>query len=605
MSREKNKNVGKSNIDKMHDVELSVNKDSQVSKLGIKIYYEQIIRYYGTELEKDTIHKYITQLFELRSKRNEVEGILKAEKEKKSPDSKLIEDNEKELTELEGKADSVMEEKRSYLKSVISSTDYLTRFWDNLEHIDSAMFEVYGILHNMDTVPIDFFNSKDDEHHLHIGIRSLTMSYKTASVAKRYPISYLLRLLHIEFDPELDKGIVDHDAVAYVYYWCNYVYYLCHDDDNSESEGKYHYDRSCVHMNVTEDKYNDTLRGVLTCRKRKVSTSDIAEYRQQIIELASMGRSSDSVMRSVFVEEDARDLIYTNDNLEKAFNKHYKRGIDLWIANNPTFYKRCIFIYGKGEIGKSRALASTIASLGYRPEEIFIPKGTDNTLYMGLELTHKVAVFDDIDAKMVLKVCDDRPCTPRVLFGFAFAALELVIICTNEKPLDYFSYYKDSAKYEPTLSRLAVFKVEDADGSVTFEKPMTRGSRNDRIYEDKNYCLDFIHKFETYTKAYCENISIPPEVCLMTNDRTEGVALMRYRSFKTIPGAWQSGTANLTDTQFLDRMRRFRSATEELLECLDEGETIENLSYADLVYDSACFFREHPDLAGGIDVLTC
>lgn len=462
----------------------AVCEKSSVSSLMIKIYDEQIMRVYADSFENDKMHKYVQELLDLTLQKTSTEELL--EKEKDDTNRQSLTDK---IEELKNDISKVKKDKAEWSYSLCKNKGYYDAFFNNLESIDNEEYEIYGILHDKDLQIEDFFNYKADIQHIHIGVRSLKTTGKVQPVPKRFEVEEMCKMLKVEFREDLDKKILDNDAIDIVKKWHNYVYYLTHEDDNSRIEGKHVYEREEIHMNVTSERYLATIRGINRITHTKVTKEEIAEVFDDIAGFGQEGKPFDLMMKTIFPNTSTRNYIKVNEPILKAVQKAYNTGADEWIATFPTLDSHCIFIYGEYDTGKSSAITSALEQLNVDPKTIHIPKGADDlTLYLGLTTNHKWAVFDDVSMKMILKVADKKPTYVRCMFGYTLCALENIIVVSNKSPKEYFHLDDENpdkrAQGEAMLSRFAVFKTSIYDNSLVLEQYMKRGTRGTSMFFD-------------------------------------------------------------------------------------------------------------------------
>lgn len=524
--------------EKNSEKRLNVGIDSFVSQLMIKIYDEHIIRYYGTAAENDTVKSYVQQLFSLiKQKQDVVNKYNELSKGKLSSEEKnsLVEKKEVELVPIEEKFASVQLEKASYTGRICSEGKYYEKFFRNIEECDDSEYEIYAILHDKDVEWEDFFTSKKDVQHIHIGFRCLGTEGKVKPRRKRVAVSFILDLLHIKFDPELDESILDHDAIAIVQHWANYVYYLTHEDEKSMVDGKFMYDRDEIVRNCSKARYEATIRGIDSLRKTKIDTVDISSVRTEFVKMASEGHSLDDIIDVFFPREETRNYIKTNKTSSVMVNEMYKEGANNWISSFPSMVCRNIYIKGKPSIGKTYSIKRVLKDIGVPDGEIFIPRGQDGTTFVGLTSAHKWGIFDDTEVSQIIKVGDDSPCFVRCLYGYTLCALQYNIVISNQSFEKYFGYYKDKQpdKYDAVLSRFCIAEFRD-DGTYSVKKYMSRGSRSDRIFEDKKWCNDILKRMSEYISSYSERDNYD-SVIADADNAEEAKDLLRFNSAFDVP----------------------------------------------------------------------
>lgn len=517
-SKAKNDKLQKAN----DEARASINPMSEVAQLMIKVYPEQLIRTMGTALENDTIHRYVTQIFE----------------QCKNPDgtSKFDKDNPMD-DDTRDKVRAINDELNTYAHTTCQDKGYYETFFTTIEDLDDELFEAYAILHDSDYTGKSFWDYHQDKPHIHVGIRSLKFYEQVKPRRKAFQVQRMLDLLGIVFDKKLDGDLVDNDAIAAVHYWSNYIYYLTHEDEKSMLEGKHQYGRGEIRTNSSQARYEATIRGIDTIRTRQVTIKDIAEHRKDIIDLASQGLTSHDVLTAICDMDTAVDYIETSNSLGRQFNDVYLKGAEQWIASNPRMDSHCIYIQGSPDMGKTYAFDRVTEAMGVTPDTVFIPKGTDLATFYGLTTKHKWGLFDDVPIKYILKVGDDKPCYVRCLYGFACCAIENLIIINNAPFDDYFSYYgddEDKDKMEAVKSRFAVARITPTGGYI-LDKVMTRGSRTDRVYKDKEWVINFLDKFTESTKEYCKEESLPSSIIMETDCREMGLQLLKYDNIMHSP----------------------------------------------------------------------
>lgn len=489
--------MGKSNKDK----KLTLSIDSKTRCLNIKVYYDQLYRFVHGNL--DIVSDDLKQ--------------IKAISDNIINQANVLSDAKK--SELKKEKDALHQRKVATLKAACLQEGILADFFKAVQNVDSDIYFVAAILHDKDVFVKDFWTTEPEDDHIHIVFHGAP--YKNGRL-RTFIVRKALEMLRISFDPEMDKSILDYGAIEVCKYIVDSVKYITHSTPASEIDGKYPYDDTEVVTNNRE-KYDEYVNSVDHASEKARLTAEkaiayVPSFREAGLKLMSF--------RDAFRFAGLSDWLWYYCQGKKAimqvFETAYEEGVDATIAQKKVD-RICLFIYGSHEIGKTTAVEHLCRTLGIPREQIFTT-AEGYGKYDGLTPQHEVLLADDVSLQNMLTLADERVAKlSQRNKGYSIFAGSFVIATSNQYPDQFFHRFLtdnhgrpiktednaliESDQYEARISRFAIIKAED-DGTLTFERPITRGTRNNTAFEKKAIVEKLIKCMETSTREYCANISM-------------------------------------------------------------------------------------------------
>lgn len=506
----KDKNTIKNgNSEKM----LSIGIDSKVKKLCIKCYYEQIIRYYGTQEENEKIYEYAKKLID-------VSQCIKDENDKVILNA--LNDNRKYILDC----------KREDLRKIVKDNGYLDKFIERIKSLPKELYEAYGILHNKDMFWEDFFTSYEEFDHIHIVIRGTL--YNKSVNRRAFVVKDILDLIGLKFDEELDKTILDNHAIEVCNNFEQFVRYLTHETKESEVDGKYPYSREEIFTNMDIKDYMSIVETIDKLDKRSITKDDIIMLMKPFRDMGKTLISFEECLNRTCGEY-ARDYIKSTPTYKKSLIDAYNEGMEIAINERKYIDRICIYIYGQTEIGKTTSVEYLCSKLGYSGDDIYVVRqGTGK--YDGLNANHKILFCDDTSLTDILVVADERAVALHRRGSNDRPWVGNLVICTSNKtPKEFFH---EDMSTESTLGRMSRFAIVHAreDGRLILERPIMRGSRTDKVYEKKKKTLEYLQIMQESTMYYCSMYKANEEDVLKFNSREENIAVQRgYRDIMDNP----------------------------------------------------------------------
>lgn len=483
------------------DKKLTLHELSRTRRVNFKVYYEQLYRYVHGNL--DIVSSELKQV-------KDISDNIKNQ-------GKALSDTQ--VSELKKKRNGLLKEKDAKLKAACLQEGILEKFFSAVQNVDKDLYFVAAILHDKDVFIEDFWTTEPETDHIHIVVLGTLMP---SGQRRTFVIKDVLEMLRISFDKEADKGILDFGAIEVCKYIEESVKYLTHGTPASEIDGKYPYDHDEVKTNDRE-QYTDFINSVKQASaKARLKAEDAIAYvplfRKAGLELMSF--------RDAFRFAGLSDWLWYyclgKNSIMNVFKAAYEEGLDATIANNHVD-RICLYIYGAHEIGKTTAVQRLCETLGISKDQIFIAADGYGK-YDGLTPQHEVLLADDVSLQNMLTLADERVAKlSQRNKGYSVFAGSFVIATSNVKPEEFFHKNKEdkhgnvlvdkngvprvSELYEARISRFAIIKAND-DGTLTFERPITRGTRNNSAFEKKAIVKKLIDCMQSSTKEYCSNDSM-------------------------------------------------------------------------------------------------
>lgn len=488
--------AGKSNTDK----KLTLHEESRTRRVNIKVNYEQLYRY---------VHGDVDIIINELKQAKDISNTL-------AEQVKTLSDTQRD--ELKKKKEAILKQKNVKLKAAIIQEGILSDFFNAVQNMDKDLYFVAAILHDKDVFVEDFWTTDTEDDHIHIVVIG---TMQANGKRRRFIISDILDKLRIKFDKERDKGVIDWGAIQVCKHIEESVKYLTHSTEASEVDGKYPYDDDEVYTNdrkayeaFTSSAYS-SARTRLTAEK---AVDYVPKFREAGLKLMSF--------RDAFRLAGFSDWVWYDCQGKNAvlnvFRVAYEEGLTETVVSNHVD-RICLYIYGAHEIGKTTAVQRLCETLGITKDQIFIAADGYGK-YDGLTPQHEVLLADDVSLQNMLTLADERVAKlSQRNKGYSVFSGSFVIVTSNVKPEDFFHKVKEdkhgnvlvdkngvprvSELYEARISRFAIIRAND-DGTLTFERPITRGTRNNTAFEKKAIVEKLIKCMETSTREYCANISM-------------------------------------------------------------------------------------------------
>lgn len=256
--------------------------------------------------------------------------------------------------------------------------------------IDTKRYQVFAIKHDRDTLTDDIFLPSVEKPHYHIVIRSKTNPTK---------VRVILNLFGIKFRPGEDDALWT-ESVRTVKEgkFASAVMYLTHETAKAIEDGKEPYDRDEVVSNLTRAEVDQVREGYVrtSVNSKKVTIDDMADLTQV-------------AYKHGYDLKDWDDLYYTlplqvvSNTRMRFVREWYDKGVSERVAENPAVVRCCIFIKGKGNLGKSFN-----ACLALKGKKVLAPAGGDSGMFDELKASHEAIVLDDDKVRYVLNMADNR-----------------------------------------------------------------------------------------------------------------------------------------------------------------------------------------------------
>lgn len=482
---------------------LKLGIDSRTRRLLVKINQEQVV-YYNEPDGNEELSKRVDHLIELKKQINAI---------KDSDDSLTVTMRENLSVEF----DKAMKEKNEWLTKYCEDKGYLKSFFENILSIDNKQFEVFAAPHDKDVFWDNFFQSHPEDYHIHIVVLG---KLNNATKKRRiFRISDVLDMLHIRYDEKRDLSVLDMGAIQVCKHIADSIQYLLHWTALSEEEGKFIYDRDVLVTN-DEDAADEYLSMTPELSKTHLERMNAVEASKYAEAFTNQGKALVS-FKDAFLNVGLPLWFWHSSQGKKTvmnvFENAYIEGLEQGAA--LTHIGRiCLYIYGEYDLGKTTAVEHLCDYLNV-PRDAVFEAHNGYGKYDGLNAKHQMLVADDTGLTDVLKIADEKVAIlPQRNRGKALFSGNLLIVTSNKKPEDFFHKTKEDKhgnvltdkdglprvdeEYESRISRFVFIKA-GKDGTLTIEKPCTRGSRLEKAFERHQVVKELVRIMEESTKEYC------------------------------------------------------------------------------------------------------
>ena len=375
-----------------------------------------------------------------------------------------------------------------------------------VKHIKTInnQWNVAAIWHDKDPVSSDddvFLTSIKKPHcHLLIFLEN----------GKKFRLSQVLDLLGINFDPVVDKTLMDCGGIASCVDKSAFFMYLTHETDQAIFDGKFIYDRKEI-INNMSDELQDSLRAGY---KRAVPKSKLkpSDWDKLYEEAYQIGKSI--IKTRIDYDDWERAHLNTVQSVQgpaRKLKEAYYKGVSDTITEKVKLVRLSVIIYGCANQGKSYSAKKALINMGKKIHIATIGSGkyddlrpdTDAILFDDVAVSDARNVFDNGPKVLRRRHSNDRPW----LGDYAIVTTNLdwqhEIIAMMGKRYAYERddlTSEDKTVFDAIASRLYICYINEANGELEIEHKQTRGGDESKKEHNK--------KMEEFKKAF-DNVSMP------------------------------------------------------------------------------------------------
>lgn len=520
----------KQNKDKACGISLG----SEVRCVAVKANLEQVIRYTGDSAGIDLCHLYADKLLkistEIKDNREQIDAYTKIKSQLTNYEA-TIKPFEDKIEALTKDKDVVLAEQAVKLHEYACDHGLYVKMRERLSLISTEDYEVYAMLHDKCRIFEGFFDVKGRLEKPHYHILVAGMPKGVHKLRKNTPVTAILDMIGVSFDPAYDESLVDNHAVESVVSLKDYVAYLTHETEASWRDGKHQYDRSEVITNQPE-MYAAYMSGLTYIDKKTVTKSDVVSLLPNFRDLGFKRMSFEDALKTYFAPRSI-DYVKASPSLLRPLEDAHLEGVNKFIGTRATTDRICVYIYGGADIGKSHAVGHFMKAKGIDPCSLVEANASKTGKFDEVGVQTEVILCDDIHVNDTLKVADDKPTKlSRRNKGTSAWIGEYLICISNSDPLDYFNVdlenpvYRDNPTAHPQLSRFACYKI-NSDGSFSKTYPCMRGSRTEAVFQKNRRADELIEIMSESIKHYCALEAVTPYDVLHYSCRLE-VELDRF-----------------------------------------------------------------------------
>lgn len=334
--------------------------------------------------------------------------------------------------------------------------------------IEQTGLKIVAKVHDKDFKTDDPFAPTEDKNHAHIVV-------KTAN-GKPTKVRTILNILGIYFRPDKDKKLWEGGAVETCQNYQSSVLYLIHATDKAIKDGKYFYDPKTLITNMCEKELQEILKQANHAQRSK-SVDTFRELEFQAYNWGYYLRDWEEFLSSL--DYTIRKKTVDMNLIETA----YYKGANVRLELHEEVNKKCIFIQGAANTGKSYAVKKALKQLG---KKTMVVDGGGTGLMDDLLLSHQAIIVNDYKLPNLINMSDNimsrvyrRNANNPIFTG------DFLIITANKSLQEYAQElgYKDE-NVRAIRSRFYECIVQPCpvNASVNWVKPVTKSTRGTKDF---------------------------------------------------------------------------------------------------------------------------
>lgn len=369
-------------------------------------------------------------------------------------------------------------------------------FIKRVQKVDKSEYQVIAIIHDRDTKidMNDLYADSTLKPHIHIIVRCVKSSKR---------ISQIMSMLGIVFRPKIDDTLlVRNKGIDYIHKnFATATAYLTHETEEAEKY-KAPYAMHELISNLTFDEIQTIKDGYI-----RISSASYRVDKQHMAEL------DEYAFKRGFELKDFDDWYNTLTFAERTsasmrtVRESYMRGCQKKFDEHATVLRKCIFIKGEPNTGKTYASEKALAD-----KKFLKVSGGGTGKFDNLKPSHSAIIIDDDICPNLLNMSDNYLCKAyKRQKDNPIWAGEWLVVTSNLEFDDWLNTcgIHEQVHINAMRSRFFVCELVEQNGvsHLGLQSPSLRGS----VAERQQRLLDFL-KFQ---KAFDETIK---DYCPATND---------------------------------------------------------------------------------------
>lgn len=377
--------------------------------------------------------------------------------------------------------------------------EQLGQSWDEFKKrvakIDYRDWIIVAIAHNGDYLNDDIYNPSEEKVHYHILVKRVD---NKARELKQY-----LNMLGIVFRPGIDDNLFKQDGVTTVGMFPRYSLYLLHLTEKAIKDHKKPYSIDEMVTNLPMYELEKLLGGEKHRTDGiKITEELLSELDKEVYQIGYDLKDFEEWYQDLPFKIRARSEINT-------LRKTYEYGIDIRMSDQTSIEvnKLCIYIEGKGNIGKSYA-----ARYALREQKVLDISGQKTGKFDSMKPSYDAVLIDDDGTSNVFQLCDNRYCKlyRRNKSNGLFCG-DTVVITSNLPFEEWYDKCTNTTKNvecmtsgeresrEAGMSRFYVCKV--VNHTLKVISPSRRGTKEEQLVRKerfKHFMMEFNKSLNSY-----------------------------------------------------------------------------------------------------------
>ena len=274
----------------------------------------------------------------------------------------------------------------------ITSGD-IVDLWAHIASIDKKDFQIIAIMHYKDNVTDGCWKKAIEKPHFHVIGRCTDRK-------KRVKVDTMLNMLGVYYRPGLDDELWLNKGAETIGSFASYAMYLTHETEEAIRDQKELYDFSELRSNMTAEEIKQIRDGFIRVSTRKVDMQTFSELDEYAYQLGYE-------MKNFEQWYNAQPFAVRTSTHMRTIRESYERGVEAKISENAEIVRLCVFIHGKGNLGKTYSTEQTLTNLG---KSFLRVNGGGTGKFDKLRADHDAIIIDDDVCPNLLNMSDNYIC---------------------------------------------------------------------------------------------------------------------------------------------------------------------------------------------------